>query len=139
MTVFRLGLVTGAAHRIDEQWRLVAGFAVMGISLAVLPVPRALVPVLTVVGLLALGVALVTPTLGALVSKRAGAHTGAALGAQSAANSLGQALGSVFGAALFSWQMDAAYVLTGGIVAIAAVLLAWTARLANGKHAAPPA
>ena len=67
------------------------GFALMGTSLAVLMVPRGMVSVLALVGLLALGMALVARTLSALISTRGGRRrAGTALGAQNAANSLGR-------------------------------------------------
>ena len=107
---------------------MASGFGIMAVSLLVLPAPRAMVPVLIVVGLLALGVALITPNLASLVSKRGGRHTGAALGAQNAANSLGQAGGALFGSVLFSWQMNAPYVLTAALLAGVAVVLVSNAR-----------
>ena len=53
--------------------------------------PRRMVYVLALVGLLALGMALISPNLSARISTRGGSRrAGAALGALNAANSLGQ-------------------------------------------------
>lgn len=75
----------------------------MGMSLALLVMGRTKVSIFLLVGLLALGMALISPNLAALISKRGGSrHTGAALGAQNAANRLGQANGPLLGSALFT-------------------------------------
>ncbi len=72
--------------------------------------------VLTIVGLLALGMALITPNLTALASTGQKQQTGAALGLRNAANSLGQAAGAGLGGLLFALQMTAAYSITGAIL-----------------------
>ena len=91
-----------------------AWFGLMGIGLALLIMARATFSVFALVGLLALGTALITPNLAALISKRGGSHrVGAALGVHNAANSLGQASGPLLGSALFIWQMNAPYAATG--------------------------
>ena len=74
-------------------------------SLALLVLARARFSVFALVGLLALGTALITPNLAALISKRGGSRrVGAALGVHNAANSLGQASGPLLGSALFIWR-----------------------------------
>ena len=47
-------------------------------------------------------------------------------GAQNAANSLGQASGPLVGGALFVWQMNAASLLSGGLLMALALVIAWT-------------
>ena len=84
--------------------------------------------VLAVVGLLALGMALIAPNLSALISTRGGSRAGTALGAQNAANSLGQASGPLVGGALFVWQMNAPYLLSGGVLVALALIIGWKAR-----------
>jgi DHA1 family multidrug resistance protein-like MFS transporter len=84
------------------------------------------------VGLLALGMAFLSPNLAALISKRAERRSvGAALGAQTAATSLGQAIGPVLGGALFVWQMKAPYLLTGALLVTVALVIAWKATLSQ--------
>ena len=124
MVVFQLGAVGRFAAPVDETWKLVAGFALMGVSLAVMTMPRAMPTIVAVVGLLGLGVSLIAPNLASIISRRAGGRAGAALGAQNAANSLGQVAGSLLGGALFAWRMEAPYVLTGAVLALIAVMLA---------------
>jgi DHA1 family multidrug resistance protein-like MFS transporter len=88
----------------------------MGIDLAVLLFTRSTPWVLTIVGLLALGMALITPNLTALASKGQKQQTGAALGLRNAANSLGQAAGPALGGLLFALDMRAAYSITGALL-----------------------
>ena len=89
---------------------------------------RATFSVFALVGLLALGTALITPNLAALISKRGGSRrVGAALGVHNAANSLGQASNPLTGSALFIWQMNAPYLLTGALLVAVALLIGWQA------------
>ena len=94
----------------------------MGIDLAVLLFTRRTPLVLTIVGLLALGMALITPNLTALASKGQKQQTGAALGLRNAANSLGQAAGPALGGLLFAFDMRAAYSITGAFLAAIGII-----------------
>ena len=135
MTVFQVGAVSCLAGRIREMYQIGAGFGLMGISLALLVMARSALPVFALVGLLALGTALITPNLAALISKRGGSRrVGAALGVHNAANSLGQASGPLLGSALFMWQMNAPYLLTGAVLVAVALVVGWNARL-GGRRA----
>ena len=99
----------------------------MGTSLAVLMMPRRVSAVLAVVGPARSG-ALVAPNLAALISMRGGSRgAGTALGAQNAANSLGQASGPLVGGALFVWQMNAPYMLSGVVLVAIALVIGWKA------------
>jgi DHA1 family multidrug resistance protein-like MFS transporter len=128
MTVFQVGAVGFLAGRIREIYQIGAGFGLMGTSLALLVVARPKFLIFVLVGLLALGTAFVSPNLAALISKRGeGRRVGAALGVQNAANSLGQASGPLLGGALFIWQMNAPYLLTGALLVTVAVVIGWKA------------
>ena len=128
MTVFQVGAVGFLAGRIREIYQIGAGFGLMGTSLALLVMARTTFFVFALVGLLALGTAFVSPNLAALISKRGGSRrVGAALGVQNAANSLGQASGPLLGGALFIWQMNAPYLLTGALLVMVALAIAWKA------------
>jgi MFS transporter, DHA1 family, multidrug resistance protein len=128
MTVFQVGAVGVLAGRIREMYQIGAGFGLMGTSLALLVMARAQFSVFALVGLLALGMAFVSPNLAALISTRGGSRRiGAALGAQNAANSLGQASGPLLGAALFIWQVNAPYLLTGALLVTVALAVGWNA------------
>ncbi len=128
MAVFQVGASGLLAGRVAELTQIGMGFALMGTSLAVLMVPRGMVAVLALVGVLALGMALISPNLAALISTRGGSRrAGTALGAQNAANSLGQASGPLVGGVLFVWQMNAPYVISGGALVAIALLIGWKA------------
>ena len=140
MTVFQVGAVSFFAGRIREIYQIGAGFGLMGTSLALLAIAPTKFLVIALVGLLALGMAFVSPNLGALISKRGGSRrVGAALGSQNAANSLGQASGPLLGSALFIWHTNAPYLLTGAFLVMVALVVGWKAmegqreaRLASG-------
>lgn len=126
MTVFQVGAVGFLTGRISEIYKIGAGFALMGVSLGLLAIARTTFSVFAFVGLLALGMAFVSPNLAALISKRGGSRrVGAALGVQNAANSLGQASGPLLGGALFVWQMNAPYLLTGALLVTVALVIGW--------------
>jgi DHA1 family multidrug resistance protein-like MFS transporter len=133
MAVFQVGASGLVAGRVGEMGQIGMGFALMGTSLALLMMARRTFSVLTVVGLLALGMALIAPNLSALISTRGGSRrAGTALGAQNAANSLGQASGPLIGGALFLWQMNAPYVLSGGVLVAIALVIGWKALAGRG-------
>jgi DHA1 family multidrug resistance protein-like MFS transporter len=128
MTVFQVGAVGFLAGRIREIYQIGAGFGLMGMSLALLVMARTKFSVFALVGLLGLGTAFVSPSLAALISKRGGSRrVGVALGVQNAANSLGQASGPLLGGALFVWQMNAPYLLTGALLVTVALVIGWKA------------
>lgn len=126
MTVFQIGAVGFLAGRIREIYQIGSGFGLMGISLALLVMARSTFLVFAFVGLLALGMAFISPNLAALISKQGGSRrVGAALGVQNAANSLGQASGPLVGSALFIWQRNAPYLLTGALLVVVASVICW--------------
>ena len=138
MTVVQAGAAGLFAGKISEMTRIGAGFALMGIGIALLTTAQTKVFVLAFVVVLSLGMALIAPNLAALVSKRGGARrAGASLGVQIAASSLGQALGPVAGGVLFIWQRNAPYLMTGAALLGVAVLIGWKvfARAAPGRLA----
>ena len=116
MSVFQGGAVGYLAPRMSAGYQIALGFVLMGVDLAVLLFARSTSLVLTIVGLLALGMALITPNLTALVSKGQKQQTGAALGLRNAANSLGQTAGPALGGLLFALDMRAAYSITGALL-----------------------
>lgn len=129
MAIFQAAAVGFLAGRVREIHQIGAGFALMGASLALLVTARPTVSILSLVGLLALGMALVSPNLAAVISKRGGAGVGAALGAYNAANSLGQASGPILGGALFIWRPNAPYLLTGALLVVAALVIGGRERI----------
>ena len=128
MAVFQIGAVGFLAGKISEMIQLGVGFALMGTGIALLVMARDSFYVFAFVGLLALGTAFISPNLAALISKRGGSRrVGTAFGVQMAANSLGLASGSLVGGALFIWQMNAPYLLTGALLITVALGIGWKA------------
>ena len=123
MAVFQIGASALLAGRVSAMGQIGMGLALMGTSLAILMTPSRMLSVLAMVGLLALGMALIAPNLSALISTRGGSRAGTALGAQNAANSLGQASGPLVGGALFVWQMNMPYLLSGAVLMALALVI----------------
>ena len=125
MTVFQVGAVRIFAGRIREIYQIGLGFGLMGTGLALLVMARSKFLVFALVGVLALGMAFISPNLAALISKHGGSsRVGTALGLQNAANSLGQASGPLLGSALFIWQANAPYLLAAAVLISAALVIA---------------
>jgi DHA1 family multidrug resistance protein-like MFS transporter len=136
MTVFQVGATSLLAGRIREIHQIGAGLGLMGISLGLMVIMREAFLIFALVGLLALGMSLVSPNLAALISKGGGSRrTGVALGAQNAANSLGQASGPLLGGALFVWQMNAPYLFTGALLVTVALIIRWRTMLSRNETA----
>jgi len=88
--------------------------------------------VFLLIGFLALGSALISPNLTALISKRGGNHrAGELLGARNAVNSLAQAGGPILGGAFFAWKPNSPYLLTGAASVAAALVIRWRMRSAR--------
>jgi len=125
MTVFQIIAVSYLSRYMSAIAQVALGFALMGSGIFLLLLARSLPIVLGVVGILAFGMALITPNLAALISERGSQYTGAVLGIQNAANSLGQIGGSVLGGILFAWQVSAPYSFAGIFLIGTGLVLAW--------------
>ena len=128
MATAQTGITAALARRVRAMAQVAVGFGLVGTSLGLLPMVRATVAVLTMVAVLALGVALITPNLTALITMRDGARTGSALGVQSAANSLGQLGGTVVGGVLLGWHMEAPYAVGAVLLVLTGVGVGWRVR-----------
>lgn len=127
MTVFQIGGVAFLAGRVREIFQIAGGFVLMGVSIALLDMAHTTFAVMALVALLAFGMSFISPNLAALISERGGSRrVGAALGVQNAANSLGQASGPLLGGALFIWQVDAPYFLTGALLVTVGLFMTWS-------------
>ncbi len=135
MAVFQGGAVGYLAPRISAGHQIAVGFVLVGMDLAVVLLARSTPLVLTIVGLQALGMALVTPNITALASKGRQQQTGAALGLRNAANSLGQAAGAALGGLLFALNMRASYSITGALLVVTGIISGSVLR--EGKRERP--
>jgi DHA1 family multidrug resistance protein-like MFS transporter len=132
MTVFQAASVGFLAGKITELIQIGAGFALMGAGIVLLAMAHTKFFVFVFVAVFALGMALIAPNLGALISKRGGEQrAGASLGVQNAANSLGQAGGPLLGGVLLIWHINAPYLFSGVILLALALVIGWKAR--NGR------
>ncbi len=128
MALFQ-GLAVGyLSGRVSEMRQLAIGFSLMGVGIALLLLTRTPPQVYEAIGLLALGMAFISPNLSTLTSKRSGSQTGTALGLQNAANNLGQVVGPLVGGALFAWQSASPYVLTSTALLVIGIIIGWHRR-----------
>ena len=140
MATGQIGTTAALARRVSEATQIAVGFGLVGASLALLPFARGILPVLAMVAVLALGVALITPNLTALVTTFGGARSGGALGVQSAANSLGQLGGTVLGGVLLGWNMEAPFLVAALLLMLTGLSVGWRVRWRpSGAGPAAPA
>ncbi len=129
MTLFQIAGVAVLKGRIGPLYRIATGLGVMGASLALLVLARNTPVILTVIAFLALGAAVVSPNVSAMISEKGGTgHAGSALGVLNGANSLGQASGPFLGGALYLWQSHAPFLLTGVLLVVVSLSTAWATR-----------
>jgi DHA1 family multidrug resistance protein-like MFS transporter len=128
MLVVQLGAVSRLARRFGEVHLASAALALMGLSLALLALARSTAIVFALVASYGIGMALLTPAVSALVSRRGGAHAGAALGLESSAKSLGQIAGPVLGGVLFGASVAVPFWLASGLLLGLAPIFAWSGR-----------
>jgi DHA1 family multidrug resistance protein-like MFS transporter len=128
MLVVQLGAVARLARRFGEVHLASTALALMGTSLALLAAARSAATVFALVASYGIGMALLTPAVSALVSRRGGAHTGAALGLESGAKSLGQIAGPVLGGVLFGASVAVPFWLASGLLLGFAPIFAWSGR-----------
>lgn len=136
MAVFQVIAVSYLSRYISAIIQVALGFALMGSGIFLLLMARSLPIVLGVVGILAFGMALITPNLTALISKRSGQHTGTVLGIQNAANSLGQVGGATLGGVLYAWQVNVPYGFAGVLLVGTGLVLGWRLKTRHGSDSA---
>lgn len=128
MSLAQTGVAAMLARRVGELRQVAAGFALVGISLALLPSAQSMSAMLMSVGALALGIAAISPNIAALISMHGGSRSGSSLGLQGAANSLGQVFGTLAGGALLGWQMEAPFRLAAITLLGVTLIVAWLSR-----------
>jgi len=134
MALFQ-GLGVGyLSGRVGETVQIAVSFSLMGTGIALLLLVRAPLLVFGTIGLLALGMAFISPNLSSLTSKRSGSRTGTALGLQNAANNLGQVVGPLLGGALFAWKAGAPYLLTSASLLVVAAMIVWRSQQRLGAQ-----
>jgi DHA1 family multidrug resistance protein-like MFS transporter len=123
MGVLQAAVVGPLSRFINERHLAAAGFVFMGVGIGALIIVGSFALVLSAVGILAIGTALVIPNLSSLIATESGRSFGAALGLQSSATSLGQFAGPLIGGALLAWQQTLPYTVAAILLlAVAAVM-----------------
>lgn len=119
------GLIGRLTARFGERALAGAGALIMSASLAALPHAAGLSLAMAVLGVLAVGQALVSPTLSALISRAVGAHEqGGTLGVGQSAAAAARALGPLAAGWLFDRGVEVPYHVAGALMLAAAVLIA---------------
>lgn len=109
MSISQAGFTGILTDRWGEKRLLPLGYLLISIALFSLMVVNTFVLIITVVSILALGMALITPGLASLVSKISTQRIGERMGLLASINSLGLALGSFMGAGLYSLNIHLPY------------------------------
>ena len=109
MSISQIGFTGFLIDWWGEEWLLPVGFLLLGLSLFLLMFVNAFVLIITVVLILALGMALVTPGLASLTSKISEHRVGERMGLLASISSLGLAAGSFLGAGLYSLNIHLPY------------------------------
>ncbi|MDR8391463.1 MFS transporter [Aliifodinibius sp. S!AR15-10] len=123
MSISQIGLTGFLIDHWGEERLLPVGYLLVGLSLFLLMFANAFVLIITVVSILALGMALVTPSLASLTSKIGESRVGERMGLLASISSLGLAAGSFLGAGLYSINIHLPYFLFSIIVLIVPVYI----------------
>jgi len=123
MAVAQGAIISWLMEKAGEKILLSTGFTLAALGLAFLMFADNRTFILAIVGLFALGIAFITPTLSALISKKAAKHPGKALGLLNSANNLGQAAGPLMSGFLLARQVHLPFGLAAFLLGISAVYL----------------
>ena len=135
MAVFQGGVAGWMAGRVRTRHQVAVGFGLLGMGLGGLLLVESVPVVLGTVGVLALGMALIDPSLLTLVANRSDSQAGVGLGLQNMASSLGQVVGPVLGGVLYAWRPGLPFqVAAAGALTLAAIV--WQAPSASSLHRA---
>ena len=132
MAVLQTAVVGPLTRFVGPAIQAAIGFALMGTGIGALMVVRSFPVVLTAVGVLAFGTALVIPNLSSMVATTSGGRFATALGLKSSASSLGQFLGPLVGGTMLAWRASSPYALAAFTLLI---LGGFMARAGANPHA----
>jgi len=127
MAVAQGTAIAGFIEKLGAERILPYGFFMMGTALVALMFGRTMDGILISVSILALGMAIITPSLAVMVSHRSKDRLAKNLGLLAGANSVGQTLGPLFGGLLFVFNIHLPYLLA----ASALFLTAWKCFINN--------
>ena len=121
MSISQIGLTGFLVDRLGEEKLLPFGYFLLAIGLSLLMIMNTFTQIVLSVGILAFGVALITPSLASLISKIGENGTGERMGVLASISSLGLATGSFFGAGLYSVNIHLPYFSFSIIALVTAV------------------
>jgi DHA1 family multidrug resistance protein-like MFS transporter len=109
MSISQVGLTGFLIDRWGEERLLPVGYLLVGLTLFLLMFANDFALIIIVVLILALGMALITPSLASLTSKISSLRVGERMGLLASVSSLGLAAGSFLGAGLYSLDIHLPY------------------------------
>jgi DHA1 family multidrug resistance protein-like MFS transporter len=137
MAVAQGTVVAGIIERYSPEKILPPGFLCMGGGLMALMVTREMNLVLVSVGVLAIGMATITPGIAVLISGRETSRIGRNLGLLTGTNSLGQIIGPLLGSMLFVYNIHLPYLLAAGALFAAAAYCFFPYNITHKKKLEP--
>jgi len=139
MLTIQLGLFVRLRRMLKPEVLIIGGFVAMAIGFVLLTRVSDFGTAALVVALIALGSALLGPTLSLAMADEAKAGLGAAIGWQNAAGNLGQALGSAAAGLLFSAFSTRSFGIFGAVMFAVAIVGGAIARTRGGLLTVPAA
>ncbi len=125
--IFQGGLVGVLTKKFNERQLIIGGGIIMGIGLAMIPIPSKTNFVwmeLIAIALLCLGNACITPPLQSWISKKAPpSEIGQAMGANQSFGSLGRAIGPALGTFLYSQSFSLPFFVSGALMIIPLIII----------------
>jgi len=109
MSISQIGLTGFLIDRWGEKKLLPLGYFLLDVGLSLLMIVNTFSQIAISVGVLAFGVALITPSLASLISKISENKIGERMGILTSISSLGLAMGSFLGAGLYSVNIHLPY------------------------------
>jgi DHA1 family multidrug resistance protein-like MFS transporter len=125
MSISQIGFTGFLIDRWGEKRLLPIGYFYVGLALVLLMFVNTLALIITVVLILALGMALITPGLASLASKISNNRVGERMGLLASISSLGLAAGSFLGAGLYSLNIHLPYFSFSIVVLTVPVYMIW--------------
>ncbi|MEP1151939.1 MAG: MFS transporter [Balneola sp.] len=121
MSISQIGLTGFLIDKWGEERLLPLGYLLLAVGLSLLMIMDTFTQIVLSVGVLAFGVALITPSLASLISKVSENGTGERMGVLASISSLGLAMGSFLGAGLYSINIHLPYFSFSIIALVTAV------------------
>jgi MFS transporter, DHA1 family, tetracycline resistance protein len=125
--IFQGGLVGVLTKKFNERQLIIGGGIIMGIGLAMIPLPTKANFVwmeLIAIALLCLGNACITPPLQSWISKKAPpTEIGQAMGANQSFGSVGRAIGPALGTFLYAYSFSLPFFVSGLLMIIPLIII----------------